>query len=277
MTKPITPEVVYELTTVGDPTLTASGELLVFTETKVDRTTMTNRSTLVSMDLTNRTRAPLTDGPHDSSPTLSPDGSTVAFLREDDEQQTQIWLIRLSGGGDDAGISVPDSEVPGGLSAEGVGPTQLTSVAGGARQVAWSPDGSTLVFVGDVDPDRVPPGHDPKIDPRVRVVNRLKYRADTIGWLGDAHTHIFTIPASGGEPKQLTDGDWDDRAPRWSPDSRSIAYASHHRGDRDLVPYNEGYVIPAAGGAQDLAGASRGLGVSPPPHLRPLRPPDRAA
>lgn len=245
MTKPITPEVVYELTSVGDPALSPDGTRLVFTESRVDRATMANHSTLVSMDLANGVRTLLTDGPKDSAPLFSPDGGTLAFLRDDDEKQPQIWLLRLDGGGDDAGIPLPDSEVPRGLSE----PSQLTSVVGGARQVAWSPDGSTLAFVSVVDPDRVPPDHDPKLDPRVRVVTRLKYRHDTIGWLGDSHTHIFSVVASGGKPTQLTDGDWDDRAPTWSPDSASLAYISHHRDDRDLVPFNEAYVMPADGGA----------------------------
>jgi dipeptidyl aminopeptidase/acylaminoacyl peptidase len=246
--KPITPEVVYELTSVGDPALSPSGDTLVFTESTVDRETMTNRSVLVSMDLANGTRTLLTDGPKDSVALFSPEGRTLAFSREDDEKQPQIWLIRLGGGGDDAGIPLPDSEVPGGLNE----PTQLTSVVGGARQVAWSPDGSTLAFMSVVDPDRLPPDHDPNLDPRVRVVTRLKYRHDTIGWLGDSHTHIFSVSASGGEPTQWIDGDWDDRAPTWSPDSRSVAYVSHHRDDRDLVPFNEAYAVPAGGGESVL-------------------------
>ena len=38
--------------------------------------------------------------------------------------------------------------------------------------------------------------------------------------LGDAHTHLFIIGVDDHEVRQLTDGDWDDSAPVWSPDWR---------------------------------------------------------
>jgi dipeptidyl aminopeptidase/acylaminoacyl peptidase len=86
-------------------------------------------------------------------------------------------------------------------------------------------------------------------------VTRIKYREDTLGWRGQAHTHIFTVAALGGEPRQLMDGDWDDRGPVWSLDGRSIAFISHHRDDRDLVPFNEAYADSADGGEPDLRSA----------------------
>ena len=119
---------------------------------------------------------------------------------------------------------------------------------GGVTEYAWSPDSRALVFVSDVDPDRLPEEHNPKVDPRVRVVRRVQYRADTIGWRGDAHRHLFTMGVHDEQPRQLTDGDWDDGAATWSPDGARIAFISARREDRDLVPFNEAYVVPAMGG-----------------------------
>ncbi len=39
---------------------------------------------------------------------------------------------------------------------------------------------------------------------------------------GAARNELWLVPASGGEPRRLTQGD--DRAPRWSPDGRAIAF-----------------------------------------------------
>ena len=226
MPSPITPELVYHLTAVADPSLSSPGSLLAFTRSSVDRATMEHRSSIAVMGMPAQEVRPLTEGPHDTSARFAPDESAVAFLREDSDERRQLWLTAAAGGE----------------------PRQLTEVPGGLRQFAWSPDGSWLAFTADVDPDRPPVGHDPKIDPRVRVVTRIKYRADTLGWRGDAHTHVFIVSVAGGEPVQLTDGDWDDLGPSWSPDGQSIAFISHRREDRDFVPYSEAYVVPVSGG-----------------------------
>ena len=100
---------------------------------------------------------------------------------------------------------------------------KLTDVAGGITDIAWSPE-DALAFVSDVDPD--PDDHDPKKEPRVSVVRRIRYRADGLGWRGEAFRHIFVVDRESGETRQLTDGEGDDSAPSWSPDGASIAFVS---------------------------------------------------
>ncbi|MDE5688377.1 MAG: PDZ domain-containing protein [Paramuribaculum sp.] len=54
---------------------------------------------------------------------------------------------------------------------------------------------------------------------------------------------IFTVPATGGEARQLTTNPAHDTAPVWSPDGTLIAFASDREGSRDV------FVMPATGGA----------------------------
>ncbi len=65
---------------------------------------------------------------------------------------------------------------------------------------------------------------DPQVSPDGRMV------AFTIGDVSfDANrvlTHIYVMPVSGGEMKQLTKGDSSATSPRWSPDGKKIAYVT---------------------------------------------------
>ena len=226
MPKPLTPELVYELASVAQPTLSPDGRDLVFVQSSVDRETMTSRSQLMRMRLPNGTIEPFTQGESDARPRFSPDGAWVAFLRADKNDAKQLWFIPTDGG--DA--------------------RRQTTLPGGVSEFAWAPDSQRLALVSDVDPDRPPEDHDPQTDPRTRVVRRLKYRFDTLGWRGDAHRHLFVMKLDDDEPRQLTDGDWDDSAPVWSPDGDSIAFLSARREEREATFFNEAYVISANDG-----------------------------
>jgi Tol biopolymer transport system component/DNA-binding winged helix-turn-helix (wHTH) protein len=58
----------------------------------------------------------------------------------------------------------------------------------------------------------------------------------------DGHSHIFSVPISGGHPKQLTFGNANDITPRWSHDDQTIYFRSNRGGRWQL------WRIPTAGG-----------------------------
>ena len=235
MPSPITPELVYELVSVASPSLSPDGGRLAFVRSQVDRESMETRPQIMVLDMASGESAPFTGGKSDSGPKFSPDGRRLAFVRSDDAGKPQIWVMPTDGGE----------------------ARRLTDVAGGITDVAWSPDSGALVFVSDVDPDRAPDDHDPKKDPRVSVVRRIRYRADGLGWRGEAFRHIFVVDRESGETRQLTDGEGDDSAPAWSPDGSTIAFVSDRRPDRETATHSDVYVVPASGGEIELR--SQGL------------------
>ena len=54
------------------------------------------------------------------------------------------------------------------------------------------------------------------------------------GYHGRQWNQLWLLSAEGGDPIQLTYGDFDATAPRWSPDARRIAYISNERGNTSL-------------------------------------------
>ncbi len=226
MPSPITSELVYELVSVASPSLSPDGGKLAFALSQVDRESMETRSRIMVMDMASGESAAFTGGKSDSGPKFSPDGRHLAFVRPDDADKSQIWV--MSTGGGEA--------------------RKLTDLDGGITDVAWSPDSGSLAFVSDVDPDRAPDDHDPKKDPRVSVVRRIRYRADGLGWRGEAFRRVFVVERESGETRQLTDGEGDDSAPAWSPDGSAIAFISDRRPDRETATHSDVYVVPAAGG-----------------------------
>src|SRR5437763_247684 len=83
--------------------------------------------------------------------------------------------------------------------------------------------------------------------PALRDITRIKHRFDGRGLL-DGRTHLFVLGIDGGVPQQITDGDWDDRQPAWSPDGTQVAFVSSRTDDRDWADTSSVYVVAPTGG-----------------------------
>lgn len=168
--------------------------------------------------------APRAMSPHDltriqfvSDPQISRDGRRVAFVvtvlpEEKDEYLSNIWIVDGTGGG----------------------APRLTT--GPLRDTAprWSPDGTHLVFVSWVGGWQEPESEDEKQKSKpARVITTLKHKFNAEGFIHDRRPHLFVVPITGCEPRQITDGDCVDADPVWSPAGAWIAFTSARHADRD--------------------------------------------
>lgn len=237
----ITIEDLYKLKPVSKPRISPDGQRVAFVVTTIDEHKHQYRSSIWIVSTEGGEAKRFTAGPANThSPGWSPDGRWLAFVSEregesagkDEKGQQkqgkgkpQIWLIPTDGGE----------------------ARQLTFMQHGASNPVWSPDSRRLVFDAEVGPADEET-EDGKPLPKVRVIDRLWYRLDGVGFIYERRHHLFLVDIAGGEPQQLTDGDWDDGDPAWSPDGTRVAFVSSRAEDRWRTPCPDVYMLTISNG-----------------------------
>jgi dipeptidyl aminopeptidase/acylaminoacyl peptidase len=236
--RPIGLDDLAKLKSVGDPQVSPDGKWVAYTVGTVDAE-KDKRDTdlwMASWDGTQQIRLTATADGSESAPRWSPDNKYLAFLtsRGDEDQKkrgSQVWLLNRLGG---------EAQ-------------QLTDIKGGVSAYAWSPDATRLVLVvNDPDPVDEPEkleGWKRKTRPPI-VIDRYHFKQDREGYLGSLRSHLSIFDVEARKAETLTTGRFDEQAPAWSPDGRSIAFVSNRSADPDRNEDSNVYVIEAKPGAE---------------------------
>jgi dipeptidyl aminopeptidase/acylaminoacyl peptidase len=224
----------YHLREVSDPQMSPEGNWVAYTvavaDTAEDRGDsdiwMTSWDGSRSLRLTSSKSS-------EHNPRWSPDGRYLAFLssRDDTREVDQVWLLERGGG---------EAE-------------RLTDLPGGVSDYTWSPDGKRLALIAsDPDPDSTgakPDSSKKKSTPKPIVIDRFQFKKDRAGYLDARHQHLYLFDVASRSGAIVSPGEYDELAPSWSPDGKSLAFVSKRREDPDRTDNWDLYVVEARPGA----------------------------
>jgi dipeptidyl aminopeptidase/acylaminoacyl peptidase len=171
---------------------------------------------------------PLTaEGVSCDHPRWSPDGKYLAFLsgrngakgqkEDEDTKKEEVWLLNREGG---------EAQ-------------KLTDTIQDVNGFAWSPSGDRMVLilqdpsVNEIEASKNKDKSDAKPKPHPWVIDRLHFKEDEIGYLDRRRKHLYVFDIASRKMTQITSGDYDDSAPAWSPDGKSIAFTSNRSESED--------------------------------------------
>lgn len=240
--RPLQPEDIYLLRTVTDPQMSPDGKRVAYVVSWNDRESDEARMAVYVAPVDGRRPARrFTQGTRDHSPRWSPDGRYLAFVSRRGEKN-QLFLAPLDGGE----------------------AFQATKARFGISQPAWSPDGRRVAYVARVGEYKEAKDRSPIEKAAPRVIRDLRYKLDGIGFFDERRLHVFTVDVESGAETQVTDGDWNDEQPSWSPDGRWIAFVSDRERDRHQRQWRtDVWAVPSTGGRARKLTRSRGAASYP--------------
>jgi dipeptidyl aminopeptidase/acylaminoacyl peptidase len=210
MTRPIALEDLFRFRFVVAADLSPDASRVVFAETRIapaeeegdDEQEHTDLH-LLDVESGDIRRLTFSDSTN-TTPTISPDGSSVAFMSTRAEKP-QLWLLPLDGGE----------------------PRQLTDLSEGVGSGAvWSPDGTKVAFTAG-------PQEEVRKPERPYRITRTIWRFDEIGVIDDAAQDIYVLDVADqdAEPRRLTEDGFINSQPKWSADGQSLVYQASHDPD----------------------------------------------
>lgn len=214
----------FALEYAADPQISPDGRTIAYIRRSFDIATDRARSNIWIIDVARGEHRPLLSGAANfSSPRWSADGKRLAYVSAV-EGSAQIY-VRWMDSGATARV------------------TNLTEAPSG---LAWSPDGRMLAFASFVRGEAKPFATMPPAPEGARwaekpeVIDRLNYRADGAGYAEQGYSHIFTVPADGGTPRQITSGTYDHGGVvSWAPDSQTLFLSATRTPDPDRTPQRD--------------------------------------
>ncbi len=217
-----TGEDLFDIAIAADPQISPDGSRIAYVRQQNDIMADRTVNSIWMIDVSSGEEMPFAGQNGDAfSPHWSPDGTRVAYVSTEGGS-SQLWVKWLANG-------------------EAV---RLTGLPNSPSSIAWSPDGRTIAYTMLVDDTAPSLGSAPANRPEgaewadaLEITDLVNFRADGAGEISPGYEKIFTIPATGGAPRQLTFGEYHDGGPlSWSPDGDTIYFSANRNANWQTDP-----------------------------------------
>ena len=254
--RPITFDDLISMKRVADAQISPDGRFVAYVVNSIDKQANRGKRSIQVMPTYGGNGFTLiSSNRNDDTPRWSADGKWIAFLSSRD--------------------GAPQIYVAG---ADGSNPRKVSNVPLGVADFTWSPDGKTFAFSTEVYPEcadlkctaqKAEAADASKV--KAVIADRLLYRHWSEFKLGK-RSHVFVIAADGGEPKDVTPGDFDSPpfslgdplAYDISPDGKELCFSRNTDKVEATSTNSDLFLVPVAGGeAKRITGTNKGYDSTP--------------
>ncbi|WP_127141610.1 S9 family peptidase [Flagellimonas marinaquae] len=212
---------IFNMEYVSDPQISPDGSKIIYVRNFKDVMTDRNLSNLWVINFDGSNNRPLTTGNHnDFAPKWSHDGEKIVFKSNMADDKMKLYLMWLDTKETMALTNTPQS--PG--------------------SVSWSHDDKYLafnMFVPETNKSIVKMPGKPegaKWNDPPKYIDKMNYRGDGAGYYKGGNSQLFTLPISGGTPKQLTFSEFDHGSPIWSKDNTHLFFSANFHKEEEMEP-----------------------------------------
>jgi dipeptidyl aminopeptidase/acylaminoacyl peptidase len=214
---------IFNMEYVSDPQISPDGNKIVYVRNFKDVMTDRNLSNLWMVNFDGSNNRPITTGnQNDFYPRWSHDGAKIIFKSNMSDKKMKVYLMWMD-----------TKEI-----------APLTNLPKAPGQISWSHDDRYIafnMFVPKKEESIVKMPAKPegaKWNKAPTYIDKLNYRGDGQGYIKGGNMQLFTLPITGGTPKQLTNTAYDHGKPIWSKDGGKLYFSANFNPDEAFEPNN---------------------------------------